>query len=178
MKFRYVRRAYDWLDLASLRKLRLELKLRWKLTSILMLHLVNANNPEETKGCAILDFGATICVHRHWLQMKSRCSAHAKMSQVLLVLKDLDCYFRFTDGRTNAAQKVVEDWKIDRYAFNRPLGNETSPLFRINNKRRHRMVVDYEENVVMFKDKLDVWYTLPVTKKGLLMIPLTEEACG
>ena len=29
----------------------------------------------------------------------------------------------------------------------------------------------------MFEDKPDVWHTLPVTKKGLMMIPLTKEAC-
>ena len=30
-------------------------------------------------------------------------------------------------------------------------GNETSPLFSIDDKRRHRVVVDYEESKVMFK---------------------------
>ena len=29
----------------------------------------------------------------------------------------------------------------------------------------------------MFKDKPDVWHKLPVTNKGLLLIPLTQEAC-
>ena len=56
-------------------------------------------------------------------------------------------------------------------------GNETSPLFSIDDQRRHRMVVDYEENKVMFKDQPDQWHELPVTKKGLMMIPLTKEAC-
>ena len=56
-------------------------------------------------------------------------------------------------------------------------GNETSPLFSIDDQRRSRMVVDFEENKVMFKDKPDVWHTLPVTKKGLMMIHLTKEAC-
>ena len=56
-------------------------------------------------------------------------------------------------------------------------GNETSPLFSIDDKRRHRMVVDYEENKAMSEDKPDEWHTLPVTKKGLMMMPLTKEAC-
>ena len=56
-------------------------------------------------------------------------------------------------------------------------GNDTSPLFSIDDQRRHRMVVDYEENKVVFKDKPDEWHTLLVTKKGLLMIPLTKDAC-
>ena len=56
-------------------------------------------------------------------------------------------------------------------------GNETSPLFSSNDMRRNRMVVDYEENKVMFKDNPEVWHTLPTTKKGLMMIPLTKEAC-
>ena len=29
----------------------------------------------------------------------------------------------------------------------------------------------------MFKDKPEEWYTLPTTRKGLMMIPLTKEAC-
>ena len=29
----------------------------------------------------------------------------------------------------------------------------------------------------MFKDNPDVWHELPTTKKGLMMIPLTQEAC-
>ena len=57
-------------------------------------------------------------------------------------------------------------------------GNDTSPLFSIDEMRRLRMVVDYEENKVMFKDNPDVWHVLPTTKKGLMMIPLTKEACG
>ena len=54
-------------------------------------------------------------------------------------------------------------------------GNETSPLFSSNDMRRNRMVVDYEENKVMFKDNPETWHTLPVTKKGLMMIPLTND---
>ena len=57
------------------------------------------------------------------------------------------------------------------------VGNDTSPLFSIDEMRRLRMVVDYEENKVMFKDNPDVWHVLPVTKKGLMMMPLTKEAC-
>ena len=44
-------------------------------------------------------------------------------------------------------------------------GTETSPLFSIDDQRRHRVVIDYEENKVMFKGKPDEWYTLPTTKK-------------
>ena len=40
------------------------------------------------------------------------------------------------------------------------------------------MVVDYEENKVMFKDKPQVWHELPTTggDRGLMLIPLTKEA--
>ena len=30
----------------------------------------------------------------------------------------------------------------------------------------------------MFRDRPDEWHELPTTKKGLMMIPLTKEACG
>ena len=72
---------------------------------------------------------------------------------------------------TTTGSKTINMRSIDRY------GNETSPLFSIDDKRRHRMVVDYEENKFMLADKPDAWHTLPVTKKGLLTIPLTKEIC-
>ena len=51
-------------------------------------------------------------------------------------------------------------------------------MFSIDDdQRRHRMAVGYAENKVMFNDKPDEWRMLPVTKKGLLMIPLTKDAC-
>ena len=40
-----------------------------------------------------------------------------------------------------------------------------------------RMVVDYEDDKVMFKDNPDVWHELPTTKKAFMMVPLTKEAC-
>ena len=100
-------------------------------------------------------------------------------------VQNSDRCFRFADGETDAAQKMVEQpitagllqgKSIKMHVIDRA-GNETSPVFSIDGKRRHRMVVDYEENHVMFKDKPDVWHELPVTKKGLMMLPLTKEAC-
>ncbi len=100
-------------------------------------------------------------------------------------IRSSDRCFRFADGRTNAAQNMIEQpitagllegKTINMHLIDRE-GNETSPLFSIDDQRRHRMVVDYEENKVMFKDRPDEWHTLPTTKKGLMMIPLTKEAC-
>ena len=56
-------------------------------------------------------------------------------------------------------------------------GNDTCPLLSINDLRRLRMVVDYEESKIMLKDSLDVWHKLSTTKKGLMMMPLTKESC-
>ena len=56
-------------------------------------------------------------------------------------------------------------------------GNDTCPLLSINDLRRLRIVIDYEEGKVMFKDNPDVWHELPTAKKGLMMVPLTKEAC-
>ena len=45
--------------------------------------------------------------------------------------------------------------------------------------RKNRMVVHYENNKVMIKDHPDVWHELPTTAegdKGLMLIPITEEA--
>ena len=37
--------------------------------------------------------------------------------------------------------------------------------------------LDYGEDKVMFKDSPNVWHELPTTNKGLVMIPLTKDAC-
>ena len=145
----------------------------------------DANSLEETKGCAILDSGATVM-----------CSSTLAAEEIQLqrlrqnepgdpkVLESDRC-FRFADGRTDEAQNMVQQpitagllsgRSINMHLIDRQ-GNETSPLFSIDDQRRHRMVVDYEDNKVMFKDRPDKWYTLPTTKKGLMMIPLTKEAC-
>ena len=100
-------------------------------------------------------------------------------------VKGSDRCFRFADGRTDEAQNMVEQpitsgllsgKSINMHLIDRS-GNETSPLFSIDDQRRHRMVVDYEENKITFKDRPGEWHTLPTTKKGLMMIPLTKEAC-
>ena len=100
-------------------------------------------------------------------------------------VRDSDRCFHFADGGTDEAQKMVEQpitsgllkgKTINMHLIDRA-GNATSPLFSINDQRRSRMVVDFEENKIMFKDKPDEWHTLPVTRKGLMMIPLTKEAC-
>ena len=100
-------------------------------------------------------------------------------------MKGYDRCFLFADGRTGEAQNMVEqpitEGLLKGKTINMHLidldGNKTSPLFGIDDQRRHRMVVDYEENKVMFKDRPKEWHTLPTTKKGLLMTPLTKEAC-
>ena len=96
-----------------------------------------------------------------------------------------DRRFKFADGRVDEAQKAIEQpitagllagESVTMHLIDKA-GNDTCPLLSINELRRLRMVIDYEEGKVMFKDKPDVWHTLPTTKKGLMMIPLTKEAC-
>ena len=100
-------------------------------------------------------------------------------------VRDSGRRFRLADGRFNDSNKMVEQpitsGLLSGKAVNMHLidraGNDTSPLFSIDEMRRLRMAVGYEENKVMFKDNPDVWHVLPVAKKGLMMIPLTKEAC-
>ena len=140
----------------------------------LVSHQDEVNALEETKGCAILDSGATVM-----------CSSTASAEEIQLermrqhepgepTVRDSDRRFKFADGRTDAAQNMVEQpitsgllqgKTINMHLIDKD-GNETSPLYSIDDKRRHRMVVDYEENKVMFKAKPDVWHTLPVIKEG------------
>ena len=122
-----------------------------------------ANTLEETKGCAIMDSGATVM-----------CSSTAAADEIQVQrlrqqepgepsVQESDRCFRFADGRTDEAQNMVNQpitsgllagTQLKMHLIDRK-GNETSPLFSIDDKRRHRMVVDYEENKVMFKDRPD-----------------------
>ena len=77
--------------------------------------------------------------------------------------EDSDRCFRFADGRKDEAQQMVEQpitagllqgKTINMHLADRA-GNETSPLFSIDDQRRHRMVVGYADNKVMFKDQPD-----------------------
>ena len=103
----------------------------------------------------------------------------------LPVISQSDRRFRFADGRVDEAQKVVEQpvtsgilagISLEMQLIDRA-GNDTCPLLSINDMRQLRMVVDYEDSKIMFKDEPTVWHTLPTTKKGLMMVPLTKEAC-
>ena len=95
-----------------------------------------------------------------------------------------DRRFRFADGSIDKAQKVVEQpiaagllagKSFSMYLIDKA-GNDTCPLLSINDLRRLRMVVDYEEGHVMFKYNPDVWHKLPTSRKGLMMSPVTKEA--
>ena len=97
-----------------------------------------------------------------------------------------DRRFRFADGSTDEAQTVVEQpitvglltGKYLSMHLIDKTGNDTCPLLSLNDLRRLRMVVDYEEGHIRCKDNPDVWHQLPTTKTGLMMIPLTKEACN
>ena len=97
----------------------------------------------------------------------------------LPIVSTSDRRFKFVDGRIDEAQKVVEQpitagllsgQSLSMRLIDR-VGNGTCPLLSINEPRRLRMVIDYEEGHVMFKDNPEVWHKLPTTKKGLMMIP-------
>ena len=144
-----------------------------------------ANALEETKGCAVLDSGATIMCSSTVAAEEIQAQRLNKGEPGLPTVSDSDRRFRFADGHVDSAQKVVEQQitagllagkTIKMHLIDRA-GNDTCPLLSIHDMRRLRMVTDHEENKVMFKDFPDVWHELPTTKKGLMMIPLTQEAC-
>ena len=140
---------------------------------------------EETKGCAILDSGATVMCSSTIAAEEIQMQRINQSEPGLPTISTSDRRFRFADGSIDEAQKVVEQPITVGLLVGRSLsmhlidkaGNDTCPLLSINDLRRLRMVVDYEEGKVMFKDNPDVWHKLPTTKKGLMMIPLTKEAC-
>ena len=143
------------------------------------------NGLEETKGCAVLDSGATIMCSSTVAAEEIQLQRLNREEPGVPTVTDSDRRFRFADGRVDAAQKVVEQpitsgllagKTIKMHLIDRA-GNDTCPLLSIHDMRILRMVTDHEDNKVMFKDNPDVWHELPTTKKGLMMIPLTKEAC-
>lgn len=48
--------------------------------------------------------------------------------------------------------------------------------YPVSEMRRKRMVVDFEDSKVLFKDRPEHWHKLPTTEKGLLLLPLTKAA--
>merc|ERR1712242_45136 len=143
------------------------------------------NGLEETKGCAVLDAGATIMCSSTVAAEEIQQQRLNREEPGMPTVTDSDRRFRFADGRVDAAQKVVEQpitsgllagKTIKMHLIDRA-GNDTCPLLSIHDMRILRMATDHEDNKVMFKDNPDVWRGLPTTKKGLMMIPLTQEAC-
>lgn len=143
------------------------------------------NGLEETKGCAILDSGATITcssmIAAEGLQMQRLNRKETGLPTV----SDSDRRFRFADGRVDEAQTVVEQpitagllsgRTIKMHLIDRA-GNDTCPLLSMHDLRTLRMVVDYEDGTNMFKDNPNVWHNYRLQKIVLMMIPLTKEAC-
>ena len=113
----------------------------------------DVNTLGETKGCAILDVGATV-------MCSSAVAAEEIQGQRLRQnepgppsVRESDCRFCFADGRTDEVQDMVElpiapgslkGKSINTHLIDRAC-NETSPLVIIDDKRRHFMVGDYEE---------------------------------
>ena len=145
-----------------------------------------AHMTEEQKGCAILDSGATTMVSSLHAAETIQQEMISNKETGAIKVSPSEKVFKFADGdhdaAANQAEIQVSHGLLKGKSLNMHLldkkGNETAPLYSVNDMRDHRMVVDCEENKCMFKDDPTVWYKLPVTKKGLLMIPLTKEACA
>ena len=124
----------------------------------------DVNGLEETKGCAIIDSGAT-----------AMCSSTAAAEEIqtqplnqsepgLPTVSTSDRQFKFADGRVDEAQKAIQQpitsgllagESVTMHLIDEA-GNDTCPLLSITELRRLRMVIDYEEGKVMFKDKPDI----------------------
>ena len=140
------------------------------------------NGLEETKGCAILDSGATSMCSSTIAAEEIQMQRLNREEPGLPTVSNSDRRFRFVDGRFDEAQKVVEQpiaagllagKTVKMHLIDRA-GNDTCPLLSIHDMRTLRMVVDYEDGEIMFKDNPKVWHQLP-TKKGLMLIPLIHR---
>ena len=118
-----------------------------------------AQMAEEQKGCAILDSGATTMV-------SSVAAADTIQQQMVenneegnITVTKSDKLFKLADGDHEAATKKAEVQITNGLLKGKQLnmhlldkdGNETAPLYSVNDMREHRMVVDYEETNACLK---------------------------
>ena len=124
----------------------------------------DVNGLGETKGCAILDSGATVMCSSTIAAEEIQMQRINRSEPGQPTVSQSDRRFRFADGRVDEAQKVVEQpitsgllagKSVTMHLIDKA-GNDTCPLLSIHDMRRLRMVVDYEEGKVMFKDHPDV----------------------
>ena len=120
----------------------------------------DVNGLEETRGCAVLDSGATVMCSSTVAAETSQQQRIDRAEPGEPTVSESDRRFKFVDGRVDEAGKVVEQPVTSGLLAGRTLsmhlidkeGNDTCPLLSINDIRRLRMVVDYEESKVVFKD--------------------------
>ena len=92
----------------------------------------------------------------------------------LPTVSDSDRRFRFVGGRVDEAANAVGQpitvgrlsGKIVKMHLIDKMGNDTCPLLSIHDMRTLRIVVDYEDGTIMFKDNPKVWHKLPTTREG------------
>ena len=70
---------------------------------------------------------------------------------------------------------IISGETLDLHCMDNP-GNKTLPLFPISEMRRLGMIVRYSTSEISFENNPGVWHKMPTSSKGLMLIPLTEEA--
>ena len=139
---------------------------------------------DEAKGFGVLDSGATSSF--------GSVSAADQQQQIRMESEHLDYRpprvdittsnsFRFGSGTSLKATSLAH-LPIDNEALKTevPISlfmeqpRPTPLMLGIDFMRTHRMVIDYEDDLVIFKDKPDDVYQLRQSEKGLLMMPM----CG
>ena len=140
---------------------------------------------EEARGCAILDSGATKGVTSLRAADQIQCDRIAYGEPSIARVSESNRSFSFGDGhgestRVKITQPVTagpfSGEKIDLHVVDTP-NNETPPLIGVDYLTEKKAVVDFEEGLIKFKtEKHAKWKRLPRSERGLLLVPLTEEA--
>ena len=143
---------------------------------------------EHFKGCAILDSGATSGVSSLAAADDIQMQRMERNEPGISTLSKSGKRFKFGDGGASEIKNKIDQPITSGILAGTTLplhlvdkeGNTTLPLFPISEMRQQGMVIDYSENKVSFKTNPNKWYKLPTTGAGgtgLMMIPLTAEAC-
>ena len=140
---------------------------------------------EEARGCGILDCGATRGVSSMAAADQLQCDRLAHGEPKVAQVSESNRSFKFGEGSSESTKvKITQPVtagplsgeSLDFHLVDTP-NNDTPPLIGVDFLKKKKAVVDFDEGRIKFKGDADSsWHKLPRSERGLLLVPLTEEA--
>ena len=139
---------------------------------------------ERISGCFIIDPGASSgfssIAAAEQIQVQRVCANEPGLPQIV----DSDKSFKLADGNNaGTGSKVLQPitaglLKGQTVELNLAdvSSTGTAPLYPISELKKNKVIIDYDTNELCFKSQPDVWHPVPTTSKGLMLLPVTQQA--